>query len=105
MVRGGAHVTNAEFVATWLPPFTGEARVTIRYDAPPEAMKARNVPEHQVRGVFGALNLNGGNKMNHTRCLVCNGKNGIELLAISRHLWETEDPVPTDRLPFQRGEG
>ena len=55
VVRGGDHVTNVGFGAKQLPPCTGEARVTIRDDAPLEAMKAKNVPEHQVRGVFGTL--------------------------------------------------
>ena len=52
-------MTNAVFGAKQLPPFTGEARVTIRDDAPREAMKAKNVREHQVRGVFSTLNLAG----------------------------------------------
>ena len=43
VVRCGGHVTNDEFRAKQLPPFTGEARVTIRDDAPREAMKAKNV--------------------------------------------------------------
>ena len=38
VVRGGGHVTNVG--AKQLPQFTGEARVTIRDDAPREAMKA-----------------------------------------------------------------
>ena len=81
-VRGGGHVTNAVFGAKQLPPFTGEARVTIRDDAPREALKAKNVREHQVRGVFGTLSLTSGDKMNHTCCSVGNGKNGIEILSI-----------------------
>jgi len=56
LVRGGVHVTNAKFRAKQVPPLTGEARVAIRDDAPPEAMKAK----HQVRGVFGTFNLIGG---------------------------------------------
>ena len=47
VVRGGGHVTNAEFVAKQLPQFTGEARVTILNDAPREAIKATNVPKLQ----------------------------------------------------------
>ena len=53
VVRGGGHVTTAKFRAKQFPPVTGDARVTIRDDAPLEAMKAKNVLEHQVRGVFG----------------------------------------------------
>ena len=68
-------------------------------------MKAKNVPEHQVRGVFGTLNLASWDEMNHTRCPIGNGKNGIESLAIARHLVETEDPVRTYRLPFLRWNG
>jgi len=34
-------VTNVEFGAKQLPPFTGEARVTIRDDVPLEATKAK----------------------------------------------------------------
>ena len=98
-------MTNAEFRAEQLPPVTGEARVTIRDDAPREAMKAKNVPEHQVRGVFGTLILASGDEMNHTCCAVGNGKNGIESLAIARHLGETEDPVRIYRLPFLRWNG
>ena len=105
VVRRGGHVTNAEFRAEQLPPITGEARVTIRDDAPRKAMKAKNVPEHQVRGVFGTLNLASGDEMNHTRCSVGNGNNSSESLAVARHLGETEDPVHTDKLPFPRGEG
>ena len=88
-----------------MPPCTGEARVTIRVDAPLEAMKAKTVPEHQVRGVFGTLNLAGGDELNQTRCSVGNGKNGVESLAISRHLVKAEDPAHTNRLPFPCREG
>ena len=105
VVRRGGHVTNAEFRAEQLPPVTGEAGVTIRDDAPRKAMKANNVPEHQVRGVFGTLILASGDEMNHTRCSVGNGKNSSESLAVARHLEETEVPVHTDRLPFPCGEG
>ena len=98
-------MTNAVFGAKQLPPFTGEARVTIRDDAPREALKAKNVREHQVRGVFSTLNLAGGDEKNHTRCSVGNGKNGVESLAILRHLGDTEDSVHADILPFPRGRG
>ena len=64
VVRGEGHVTNAEFRAKQLPPFTGEARVTIGDDAPRKAMNARNVAKHHVRGVFGILILAGGDEMN-----------------------------------------
>ena len=98
-------MTNVEFGAKQLPPFTGEARVTIGDDAPRKAMKAKTVPEHQVRGAFSTLNLASGDEMNHTRCSVGNGKNGSERLAVARRLVEAEDPVHTGRLPFPRGDG
>ena len=98
-------MTNAEFRAMQLPPFTAEAGVTNRDDAPWEGMKAKNVPEHHVHGVFGTLILATGDERNHLRCSVGNGKNGIEILAVARHIWETEDSVHTYRLPFPRGQG
>ena len=67
-------------------------------------MKAKNVPEHHVRGVLRTLNVAGGDEMNHPRCSVGSCKNGIESIAISRHFGETGDPVHADRLPFPRGE-
>ena len=93
VVRGGGHVTNAEFETKQLSQFTDEPMVTIRDNAPLEAMNAKTVTEHHVRGIFSTLNLAGGDEMNHTRCSVCNCKNDIESIAILRHLGKTEDPV------------
>jgi len=67
-------------------------------------MKARNVPEHHIRGVCGTLSLT-MDEMNHTRSSVGNRKDGVEILAISRHLVESEDSVHTYRLPFPRDKG
>ena len=65
-------------------------------------MQATNVSEHHVpvRSVVLAPDLECGDEMYHALFSVSKRRDGVEGLAILRHLGEADDPVHVHGLPL-----